>query len=408
MFRLVYRKHPIIGKFIFTLLILVVFIIGRYIPLPNTALGSYLAEEDSVLNMGAMISGGSLSQIGLFSLGLGPWMYAMILVRLFAIGKKKKPVSGFRQTARQSFLMLIIGLIQGLSFALNLKYTGSQEMFWGYVFEATLILIAGAYILYWLGNQNSEYGFGGPTAIVLINMLLGQKSAFETFGELFSQGYYVFPIFLVIWSLIMLYMNVVFERAEYRIPVRRVSINNELANEAYMPIKVNIAGGMPFMYAYSFLMLPQYLNMLLRYFYPDVADWGQLSSYFTTTTLSGVAIYVTVIFLLSLSFAFVNLDPQSQAEGMRNSGDYIENVRPGKATQTYLSKIVMRMATFYGIYLAIVVAVPTVLALGDKDYMQIAAITGVLLMISGMIIGVLQEISIARLKKGYRSLFERG
>lgn len=399
-----FRRHPLVQRTLFVFFIAVIFLLGRYIPLPHVALGAYLAEEDSVLNMGASISGGSLSQIGLFSLGVGPWMYAMILLRLFSIGKKSRPVSKERQNFRQNLLMLTISLIQGLSLAVNLTYTGGYS--WMYVFQATLMLIAGAYVLYWLGNQNAEYGFGGPTIIIIMNMFLGQKISIDILADLLSNGEWAFPLFLGIWILLMLYINIVFEKAEYRIPVNRISINNDLAEDAYMPIKLSVSGGQPFMYAFSFLMFPQYIIMLLRYFYPNATDWNRWSTYFTMTSLPGVCIYAVIIFLLCISFAFVNVDPRTQAEGMRNSGDYINGVRPGRETQLFFRNIIWQVAVFYGIYLVVVVTLPMFIALGDLDLMRLAGLSGLFLMVSGMIQGVLSEINVARLADDYKSLFK--
>lgn len=407
-FNTVFRKNSLVKKALISLLIVCVFIFGRYIPLPNVPLGAYLADENSALNLGSSVTGGSLSQIGLFSLGLGPWMYSMILLRLFSLGRPHQQVSAKRQLIRQNSIMLIIAVIQALSFAFNLSYTSTTGGLLKAVIETSLILITGSYVLLWLGNQNSVYGLGGPSLIVLANMILSQKNVFPVAWKLLQNGkndaYFV--IVIILWTFVTLFFLVLFEKAEYRVPVKRVSINNSLDEDAYMPIKVNSAGGMPLMYAYTFLMFPQYLIMLLQYFVPKASNWSKWISYFTTNSWQGILIYGMIIFVLTISFSFVNLDTTTQAENLRNSGDYIDGIRPGKLTKKYLSRIVGYLGTFSGLYLAAMTCVPLLLALGNKNYQTVAAMTGVFMMISGMLLIVIEEVQTTRLIRRYKSLFQ--
>ncbi|HFI0787817.1 TPA: accessory Sec system protein translocase subunit SecY2 [Streptococcus suis] len=408
MFNTVFRKNSLVQKALISLLIVCVFIFGRHIPLPNVPLGAYLADEDSALNLGSSVTGGSLSQIGLFSLGLGPWMYSMILLRLFSLGRPQQQVSAKRQLFRQNSIMLIIAVIQALSFAFNLSYTSTSGSLLKVVIETSLILITGSYVLLWLGNQNSVYGLGGPSLIVLVNMILSQKNVFPVAWKLLQNGKNdaFFVIVIIFWTFATLFFLVLFEKAEYRVPVKRVSINNSLGEDAYMPIKVNPAGGMPLMYAYTFLMFPQYFILLLQYFVPKVSNWSKWISYFTTNSWQGILIYGIIIFVLTISFSFVNLDTTTQAENLRNSGDYIDGVRPGKLTKKYLSRIVVYLGIFSGLFLAVMTCVPLLLALGNKNYQTVAAMTGVFMMISGMLLVVIEEVQTTRLIRRYNTLFQ--
>lgn len=379
---------------------------GRYLPLPFVEVGTYLSDQDSILSFGAMMTGGSLSQIGLFSLGLGPWMYALILMRLFSLGKGRHQMAEKTQRHRQHVLMSVIALIQGLSIAVN-AVDRQADFFWAKVLLTTLVLVAGAYVLYWLGNQNTARGLGGASLIVLGNMLLGQQSALGTAFSLVADGHLAFTLFVLVWTLLAFFVAVTFEKAEYRLPLKRISINNELAEQAYMPIKIGISGGMPLMYAYTFLMFPQYVIMLASYLFPEGANWAYWSDFFTTASLPGTLIYGGIILILCLVFAQVSIDPGLQAENLRRSGDFIDQVRPGLATKRHISRLVNQLASFYGLFLVVAVLVPLLLALGNQSYLKLASLTGLFLMMAGMVLIILTEIAVARLAKGYGSLFER-
>ncbi|KXT76159.1 accessory Sec system protein translocase subunit SecY2 [Streptococcus sp. DD12] len=401
------HKHSQLSRIVFTFLIVILFILGRYLPLPNVPLGQYLAQKQSALNLAASVAGGSLSQIGLFSLGLGPWMYAMILVRLFGMGKQNNSVSKKRMEIRQNLLMVVIAVIQGLGIAFSLTYTSGQVNFLAMVAQSTLILVAGAFVLVWLGNQNAMYGVGGPTIIVLTNMLLSQDQTFPLFVKLWNKGHYVFVSFIVLWTLLAIYWISVSEKAEYRIKMQRVSINSQLAEEAYLPIKVNTSAGMPLMYAFTMLMLPQYLVMLLQNVYPKQDKlWQSITSALTTDNLIGVLIYILIIFLLGIAFSYVNLDIVNQTENLRKSGDFIDGIRPGKPTQAYLSRLVARLGFFSGLTLALVAGIPLLVGLGNAEHLLIANVSGIYIMMTGMLITIMDQMATSRLMKRYRGLFE--
>ncbi|WP_438832040.1 accessory Sec system protein translocase subunit SecY2 [Streptococcus pluranimalium] len=400
-------KHSFTRKVLVTLFFLLVFLVGRNVPIPNVAIDAFLFSEESSLGLGAAVTGGNLSQISLFSLGLGPWMYAMILSRVFNLGKKNdQSTSKKTQDRRHSTIMLIIAIIQALGIAISLDYQKSSIPKLELIFMTSLILIAGAFILVWIGNRISDKGIGGPSILVLVNILLSQESLFKEVITFFENREFILILWLIAWSLLAIFLMVLFEKAEYRIPVKRIGINNSLSEDTYMPIKINTAGGMPVMYAFSLLMLPQYLILLLTYLYPDNPAWKKLTSFFAITSLSGVLLYMLIIFILTLSFAYMNFDTVKTAENMRKSGDYIASLRPGATTKTYLSKIVGRLGVFSGCVMSFLASLPLLYALNDPSSQRIAMLTGIGMMIAGILLNLIDEIKISRLSKQYQTLFE--
>lgn len=401
---LFFAKHPIFRKILVTLGMVVLFITGRYIPLPNVVLGAYV-DLNPFLDTAISLTGGSLSNIGLFSLGLGPSMYAMLLMQLFSLGKRHQKVSPKVLQFRRSAMMLVVAVIQGMSLAVNLKYT-NPDAFLLQVLQVTLVLTAGAFVIDFLSNLNAEYGLGGPSVIVLTSILFNQLVSFPIVAKLWAQGRVMLVIGFILWMLLTIFLIVVSERAEYRIPIQRISIHNKHADSSYLPIKVNVAGGMPLMYAYSVLGLPQYIGLLLQYFFPEWGGATWLNDYFSLMSLPGVLTYMLIIAVLTLLLSFVNVDVVSLVEGMRQSGDYIPFVRPGKATQRYINGYVRSLAVFNAIYLMFLAGLPMLVTLGDPEAQRLAGLTGVAMMSAGILLTIFEEIKVLRLKKQYVSLFD--
>lgn len=399
-----FAQHPILRKILVTLGIVAIYIAGRYVPLPKVALGAYV-DLNPFLDTAVSLTGGSLSRIGVFSLGLGPTMYATLLSQLFSLGKRPTMLSPKLMEFRKNLLMLLIATIQGLTLAVNLDYAGS-EPFMVQVFQVTAVLVAGAFVIHWLGNLNGAFGIGGPMVIMLAGILFNQFANIPTVIGLWEDGYQWLVVAFAGWTLLTIFLIIVFDRAEYRIPIQRMSIHNKYAKDSYLPIKVNVAGPMPLMYAYTLLSFPQYLIMLLVFLFPKLSGLEAVSGFFLLDRWSGVAVYLTIIVVLTLITAFVNVDVISMAETMRNGGDYIPYVRTGKPTQAYLTRYVRFFAWFNAFYLLLLSGIPMVLALFIPEARPIAALTGIFMMMGGMILAFLEEIKVMNLKKQYVSLFD--
>ncbi|MTB64877.1 accessory Sec system protein translocase subunit SecY2 [Streptococcus sp. zg-86] len=397
-------RYPLVKKILFSLWISIVFLMGRYIPLPHVDMSQVSLVADSSLEVASALSGGSLANIGLFSLGLGPWMYSTVLNRVCTLGRKRQ-VGGNTQQRKQLLVMLLVAMIQGLGIALTLTYV-EHSIFNSIQLIAmtTLLLVAGSFVLTWLGNLNVTYGVGGSTLIMFLGMIVSQFRAVPIFVDVLAGPKAMYALFILVWTLLSIYVTVVFEKAEYRIPIERVSINSEMVKKAYLPIRVNPSNGMPIMYAYTFLALPQYFLMVLSYLLKDTSLL-QYGVYFTTRNEIGIGIYLLLVLLLSYSFAFVNLDPLSISKEFRASGDYIKNVRSGKPTQLYLTDYIRFFGIFSGIIMGILLSTPLILFLSEQELQTITPLSGIFMMMTGMVLMIREEVFTSRLRRQYTELF---
>lgn len=377
-------------KLLFSMIITIIILLGNHIPLDSITFENRGGEEMSHLSL------------FIFSLGMSPWMSAQILLRILSLGNHQH-VSENRHIKIYS-MMFVIAFIQSL--AMTLHSSSLKDLFLT-TFPLVCILIAGSYIIAFLANLNNQYGIGGVTVVFVINILLSRKSIIEDFPLLMNNTYNILIFILIcIWSLLGIYGMVTLEKAEYRVGIRRILINNEFGKDAYLPLKLNLSSGMPFMYAFTILSFPQYVFMLIHALLDKQIDLTYAQSYFEINNWRGILVYMFILFVLSILFAFFNVDIVKMTETMQKSGDYIINVRPGKATERYLNNSVWSIGILSGLYISLIAGLPLLLTQYMSDMRELAILPGVIMMISGMMVNILQEVRTIQLVRGYRSIFD--
>lgn len=398
------HQHKLLKRVLFSIAIVVVFLTGRYIPIPQVALTPYL-NQPMLLKFASRLTGGDVASVGLFSLGLSPWMSAMILERLFTLGKRQN-LSPKKAMTRKGFLMLGIALIQGLSLAITFSYeqTLRSPLI---ILETTIVLVAGAFIVAYLAAQNTLYGIGGSILLVLVNIVVGQFQNIPSFIGLYrSSAFRPYVIGVFIWAIFSLFWMLLLERAEYRIPLKRIAIHNKYDPINYLPIKLNSSGGMALMYVFTILGLVQYLFIFGEWLLPDVIDWKVFVEMLSQTNPVGLCFYIVVVYGLTLGFSLVNVDITLISKQLRHTGDFIPGVRPGRPTRNYLYKLVMQLSLVTSLILTILVVAPWLLLLISPKMQPLVMLTGVMMMTASMFLNIREEVQVLRLKKQYQGLFD--
>ena len=406
-----------VQKMLWTLLIIFVYMLGQRIPIPTVKLDSTLFQDKNVQalmqNLSAL-SGAQLSSLTLFSLGLGPWMTAQILLRTLTVFEVSF-IKNMTQDGRNRFMMfltLLVSLIQAFGLTVSAQYSMlSQTGFYTETMArlATIsLMVAGSMILMWLANMNTLKGIGGAIVIILTNMTTGLISNIVTYvtqtkwtwaSIAIQEAIFVLVLYVLIMIAIITY------RAEYRIAIKRVNapLRSRLA-DAYIPIRLNPAGAMPFMYGMTLMTLPPLLFQGLAGLFPKISIFKTLATGTSIRTLTGVVCYVIILYILAVGFTYYNYDAGDIADNMRNNGDYIEGVRPGIATRKYLQKRI----SFFGQIGAIVVCVmgsgpmlANVLAAGQ---VSLALVVTNVYIIASFMLGLIEQVSNMRLWKKYKQL----
>ena len=395
-------------RVLWTLFFLFIYCLGNQLVLPFVDLknANIFGEAIGSLAFSSAMMGGNLRSMSLFSVGLSPWMSAMILWQMFSFSKKMglKNLPIEIQDRRRMYLALGIAIVQSLAVSLNLPIVSGVNASLA-VFMNTILLIAGTFFLVWLSDLNSLFGIGGSIVILMASMMANLPYQIMDSIEKLGIGWNVL-LPLLLFSLIFLYVSGVVQRARYRISINKINIHNRFKQYSYLDIMLNPAGGMPFMYAMSLVSIPQYVFMLIQFIHPENKWTSGAIKALTVGQPLWLVVYLVMLFVLGLAFAFVNVSGEQISERMRKSGEYIYGVYPGQETSAYINHLVLRLGFIGALYMLFMAGAPMLIILVNPDYLQLSMIPGTFLIFSGMIYNVNEEMKALKLNTSYTPLFE--
>ena len=395
-------------RVLWTLFFLFIYCLGNQLVLPFVDLknANIFGGAIGSLAFSSAMMGGNLRSMSLFSVGLSPWMSAMILWQMFSFSKKMglKNLPIEIQDRRRMYLALGIAIVQSLAVSLNLPIVSGVNAGLA-IFMNTILLIAGTFFLVWLSDLNSLFGIGGSIVILMASMMANLPYQIMDSIEKLGIGWNVL-LPLLLFSLIFLYVSGVVQRARYRISINKINIHNRFKQYSYLDIMLNPAGGMPFMYAMSLVSIPQYVFMLIQFIHPENKWTSGAIKALTVGQPLWLVVYLVVLFVLGLAFAFVNVSGEQISERMRKSGEYIYGVYPGQETSAYINHLVLRLGFIGALYMLFMAGAPMLIILVNPDYLQLSMIPGTFLIFSGMIYNVNEEMKALKLNTSYTPLFE--
>ena len=395
-------------RVLWTLFFLFIYCLGNQLVLPFVDLknANIFGGAIGSLAFSSAMMGGNLRSMSLFSVGLSPWMSAMILWQMFSFSKKMglKNLPIEIQDRRRMYLALGIAIVQSLAVSLNLPIVSGVNASLA-IFMNTILLIAGTFFLVWLSDLNSLFGIGGSIVILMASMMANLPYQIMDSIEKLGIGWNVL-LPLILFSLIFLYVSGVVQRARYRISINKINIHNRFKQYSYLDIMLNPAGGMPFMYAMSLVSIPQYVFMLIQFIHPENKWTSGAIKALTVGQPLWLVVYLVMLFVLGLAFAFVNVSGEQNSERMRKSGEYIYGVYPGQETSAYINHLVLRLGFIGALYMLFMAGAPMLIILVNPDYLQLSMIPGTFLIFSGMIYNVNEEMKALKLNTSYTPLFE--
>lgn len=328
----------------------------------------------------------------------------MILWQMFSYSKKL----GLSSTAieiqdrRRMYLTLLIAVIQSLAVSLRLPVQSSYSAIL-VVLMNTILLIAGTFFLVWLSDLNASMGIGGSIVILLSSMVLNiPQDVLETFQTVHIPTGII--VLLALLTLVFSYLLAIMYRARYLVPVNKIGLHNRFKRYSYLEIMLNPAGGMPYMYVMSFLSVPTYLFILLGFIFPNHSGLAALSKEFMVGKPLWVYIYISVLFLFSIIFAFVTMNGEEIADRMKKSGEYIYGIYPGADTSRFINRLVLRFSVIGGLFNVVMAGGPMLFVLFDEKLLRLAMIPGLFMMFGGMIFTIRDEVKALRLNDTYRPL----
>lgn len=393
-----FRVPELRKKILLTILILILYRFGAYLPVPGAPFQEMLSayatglSSSSAMAVLNLFSGGALSRMSVFSLGIMPYITAQIILQMFqavipSLGElAKEGEAGQRKITQYTrYLTLGLALLNAIAYLFYFKSYGISFDSLGFPewLENVIVvftMLVGAVIIMWLGEVITQRGIGnGMSLIIFANIMSGLPSAL--ISSVTSGGNTLLTIITLLVIIAIIPIIVYIERGQRRIPIqyaKRVVGRRVMGGQAtYLPIKVNTAGVVPIIFASAVLYFPAQIAV----FFPNV-EWMQvfanaLSSGWINWVLSVVLIVFFAYFYTSMVF-----NPEETADQLRKQGGFIPGVRPGAATAAYIKSTISHITLPGALFMAVLAVVPTIIFWFTNDpLIQSFGGTSVLIMV---------------------------
>lgn len=369
-------------KLAWTILILCMYRVGVHVPVPGIDAGAlshfFASMQGSVFALLDMFSGGGLSNVSVFALGIMPYISASIILQLLQVVSpeikrmaKEEGQAGRRKITQYTrYLTVAITLIQGFGIATMLEGMTSPEgapvvMNPGWEFRLVTIatLTAGTILIMWLGEQITAKGIGnGISLIIFSGIVVGIPSALLRSYQLIKAGdmNVLFAIFILIMMLAVLVGIVFVERAQRRIPIqyakRQIGRKMYGGQTTHLPLRINTAGVIPPIFAQSLLLFPATVAGF------STIDWlQQVVAWFQPTSIVYNVVFVALIFFFCFFYTAIIFEPKDIAENLKKAGGFVPGIRPGDKTREYIDHVLTRLTFWGGIYISVISVLPMLL-----------------------------------------------
>ncbi|QCI24009.1 preprotein translocase subunit SecY [Buchnera aphidicola (Macrosiphoniella sanborni)] len=369
-------KHRII----FVIIALIVFRIGSFIPIPgiDTVILSKILNEQkgTIVDIFNMFSGGALSRASIFSLGIMPYISASIIIQLLTLiyptlsEMKKEGESGRHKINQYTrYGTLILSVLQSIGMSISLpNLLGTRVIIinpdFSFYLVAVISLVTGTMFLMWLGELITEYGIGnGISIIIFIGIVAGLPSAIGNTIEQTKAGDLSFLLFLSILLVIFLviFFVVFIERGQRKIIVhyaqRQQGRRIYTAQSTHLPLKVNMSGVMPAIFASSIVLFP---TTIISWCKPN-NQWTWLKNiafYLQPNQPLYLILYISTIIFFCFFYTELMFNPRETADNLKKSGAFISGIRPGEQTAKYIHKIMMRLTLVGSFYITFICLIP--------------------------------------------------
>ena len=419
-------------KLLFTFAILLLYRIGNVVPVPfvdaNTLTDVFSQDsvKNSILGLFNMMSGSAFSRATLFALSIQPYINASIIIQLLTIAipalerlSKEGGEEGKKKIERITrYTTVGLGVLMGWAYWMMLK---NYNVSWnnqlltqtGFLPAITVILsfTAGSALVMWLGEQITEFGIGnGISMILFANIVSRLPDMLINLGNglihNFSQTWYVALIAIV--GMVALIMFIVFiTAAERRIPVnyakRVVGRKVYGGQNTFLPIKVNMSGVLPIIFAQSVASLPATIAMFLG---KDKATNWWYTHVWSSNTVVYLVIYLVLIVAFSYFYATIQYNPVEIANNLRKNGGFIPGYRPGRPTSDFIKRVINKITLFGAIFLGIVAGLPIVLSMVSTKFANMGIGGTSVIIVVGVALETVQAIEAQMLMRHYKGFLE--
>jgi preprotein translocase subunit SecY len=363
------------NRIFFTIFILCVYRFGTYVPLTGIdpeALQSLMeTKQKGLLGMFNIFSGGAVSRMAIFALGIMPYISSSIIMQLltgvsetFKNLKNQGEIGRKKITQYTRYGTVLLAAVQGYGVSVGLENSGTVVLDPGFYFKLTTVitLVAGTIFLMWLGEQITQRGIGNGISLIIFSGIVAEipRALASTF-ELGRTGALSATLILFLFALVILtVMFIVFvERAIRKIlinyPKRQMGTKIYGGESSHLPLKVNTAGVIPAIFASALLLLPITFS---NFGFSESDTFIDFSSLFSQGKPLYMLMYASGIIFFSFFYTSIVFNPKETAENLRKHGGYVPGVRPGDRTAYFIEDILTKLTTIGALYLTLVCLMP--------------------------------------------------
>lgn len=374
------KVKDIRNKILFTLGILIVFRLGSYITVPGVNAKALESMSSSglvgILNT---FSGGGLTNYSIFAMGVSPYITAQIIVQLlqmdivpkFVEWSKQGEVGRRKLNQATRWLTIVLAFAQSIGITAGFNYLSQMNLVESPSVQTFLtiglILTAGTMLTTWLGDMITERGIGQGVSMIIFAGIIARtpvgiqqiytEQFVNTAKSEWTQSFIIVGAIILAVLAIVIFVTWV-QQASRKIPIQYTRRASGASDSSYLPLKVNVAGVIPVIFASSFISTPQTILMAFASSHPDDTWYTVLNDVFNMQTTKGAILYTVLIVLFTFFYAFVQVNPEKLAENLQKQGSYIPGVWPGKKTQDYMSGLLIRLSVVGALFLGLVALIP--------------------------------------------------
>lgn len=432
-----WRVKEIRMKILYTLMIILVFRIGSFLPVPFIDVNALSSElvvgsgtSSPFMDYLSVLSGGAMQYGAIFAMSITPYINASIIMQLLTVAIPpleriaQEGQEGQRKIAKYTrFATVILGLIQGAAFwwwlyASGFVTTKNQNLgTWNNIFVAVVMILcftAGSALMMWLGERIDEKGVGNGISILLFagiisNLPEGITAIYNMFPDKWVTGCVILVV-LVALILFIVWMQF----AERRIPIqyaKRVVGRKQYGGQnSHMPIKVNMSGVLPIIFASSILMIPQQIIAWTTNNGQNVTNetaqstWFRLLNLLDYQSLSYAVIYFGFIIAFAYFYTSIQYNPVEMANNLRKNNGAIPGIRPGKPTQLFIKNILGRITLIGAIFLGVIAILPIIVGQVSKTNLSLGGTS--MLIVVGVAIDTVQALESQMMMRHYKGFLD--
>ena len=369
------KTNDLRNRIFFTILVLSIYRLGTYIPLPGIDAQSLQtlmqSNQKGLLGMFNVFSGGAVKRMAIFALGIMPYISSSIIVQLltgvseyFKNLKKQGEIGRKKITQYTRYGTVLLATIQGYGVSVGLESSSNVVIDPGLYFRLTTVitLVAGTIFLMWLGEQITQRGIGNGISLIIFSGIVAEipRALASTF-ELGRTGALSVSTILMIFVLLLgtVAFIVFIERAIRKIlinyPRRQMGTKIYGGESSHLPLKINTAGVIPAIFASALLLLPITFS---NFGMSDSELFIDFSSLFSQGKPLYMLLYASGIIFFSFFYTSIVFNPKETAENLRKHGGYVPGIRPGERTAYFIEEILTRLTTIGALYLTLVCLMP--------------------------------------------------